>query len=118
MDEGDPYVGDLGKTIAALEQQTGQRGELCFQSRSGPVAWFSPSTPEAIEKAAAEGVNNLLLLPISFVSDHVETLVELDMEYRKLAEGLGMRYTLARALNDDPLFIEALARLVLVAETA
>ncbi len=118
VDEGDPYVGDLGKTIAALEQQTGQRGELCFQSRSGPVAWFSPSTPEAIEKAAAEGVNNLLLLPISFVSDHVETLVELDMEYRKLAEGLGMRYTLARALNDDPLFIEALARLVLAAETA
>ena len=48
----------------------------------------------------------------------METLVELDMEYRKLAEGLGMRYTLARALNDDPLFIEALARLVLAAETA
>ena len=117
IDEGDPYVEDLKKTIAAIEKLTGKKGELCYQSRSGPVAWLGPSTPETIRRCAAEGTQNLLILPLSFVSDHVETLVEIDMDYRDLAEGLGMRFHSTRALNDDPLFIEGLARLVLEAAT-
>ena len=115
IDEGDPYVEDLKKTIAALEQQTGKIGELCYQSRSGPVAWLGPSTPETIRRCAAEGARNLLILPLSFVSDHVETLVEIDMDYRALAEGLGMRFRSTSPLNDDPLFIAGLAKLVLEA---
>ena len=112
VDEGDPYVDDLKKTIAALEARTGVQGHLCYQSRSGPVEWLAPSTPEAIRQAAAEGARNLVVLPISFVSDHIETLVELDMDYRALAEGLGMRYVVTRPLNDDTRFIEGLAKLV------
>lgn len=117
IDEGDPYVEDLKKTIAAVEKLSGKQGELCYQSRSGPVAWLGPSTPETIRRCAAEGARNLLILPLSFVSDHVETLVEIDMDYRALAEGLGMRFHSTRPLNDDPLFIEGLAKLVLEAAT-
>lgn len=113
IDEGDPYVEDLQKTIAALEKLTGKTGKLCYQSRSGPVAWLGPSTPEMIQRCAAEGAHNLLILPLSFVSDHVETLVEIEMDYRALAEDLGLRFHSTRPLNDDPLFIEGLAKLVL-----
>ncbi len=115
IDNGDPYVEELEKTIAALEQQTGKTGTLCYQSRSGPVAWLGPSTPETIERCAAEGARNLLILPLSFVSDHVETLVEIDMDYKKLAQKLGMRCASTKALNHDPQFIQGLAALVLAA---
>ena len=117
VEEGDPYVEDLHRSIAALEKLTGQPGQLCYQSRSGPVEWLAPSTVESIRQAAAEGVNNLILLPLSFVSDHVETLVELDMDCRALAESLGMRCIVTRALNDDPRFICGLASLVLAVES-
>lgn len=114
IEEGDPYVDDLQKTIAALEERTGKKGHLCYQSRSGPVEWLGPSTPETIEKLAHNQCKNLLIVPISFVSDHVETLYELDIEYRKLAEDLGMRYTVTSGLNTEPLFIEGLRQLVLM----
>lgn len=110
--EGDPYVQELEKTIAALEARTGTSGPLCYQSRSGPVAWLEPSTPELIRQCAEQGTRNLLIVPLSFVSDHVETLVEIDMDYRDLAHGLGMRCMSTRALNSDPLFIGGLAELV------
>ena len=113
INEGDPYVDDLQKTITALEQQTGRKGHLCYQSRSGPVEWLGPSTPETIKKLAQAKCKNLLIVPISFVSDHVETLYELDIQYRKLAEDLGMGYKVTSGLNTEPLFIEGLRQLVL-----
>ncbi|NLZ18345.1 MAG: ferrochelatase [Desulfobulbaceae bacterium] len=113
IEEGDPYVKELNATITALEKLTGIRGELCYQSRSGPVTWLGPSTPDTIRRLAEEGAKNLLILPISFVSDHVETLVEIDMDYRNMAQALGMRCASTKALNDDPVFIEGLAKMVL-----
>jgi ferrochelatase len=77
------------------------------------VEWLGPSTPELIRETAARGGKNLLVVPLSFVSDHVETLYEIDIEYRQMAEALGLRFAATRALNDDPLFIAALRRLVL-----
>jgi len=112
IDEGDPYVKETGTTIRALEAITGQAGQLCFQSRSGPVEWLTPSTPDVLKELAAEGYKNVLMVPISFVSDHVETLYEIDILYRDMARGLGMRLESTRGLNDDPLFIAALANLV------
>jgi ferrochelatase len=111
--EGDPYVDHLQQTIRAVEKVTGKEGRLCYQSRSGPVEWLGPSTPELIRETAARGGKNLLVVPLSFVSDHVETLYEIDIEYRQMAEALGLRFAATRALNDDPLFIAALRRLVL-----
>lgn len=113
--EGDPYVEHLQQTIAALEALTGVQGRLCYQSRSGPVKWLGPALPEVIRELAAENKRNMLVVPISFVSDHVETLYEIDIQYREMAQGLGMRFAVTRALNADPQFIEALQALVLEA---
>lgn len=115
IDEGDPYVDEILQTIKAVEQITGQEGRLCFQSRSGPVEWLEPSTPDMLQQLADKGCKNILMVPISFVSDHVETLYEIDMLYRDMAEKLGMRLESTPGLNDDPEFIQGLAELVLEA---
>ena len=112
IESGDPYVRDLQQTIDAVEKLTGKQGTLCYQSRSGPVAWLGPSTPEIIAEIAKQGGKNILVVPLSFVSDHVETLYEIDIEYRGLAEELGLCFQTTRALNADPLFIKALEHLV------
>ncbi len=111
--EGDPYVTHLHLTIKALEKRTASKGILCYQSRSGPVKWLEPSIQETLEMLAQKKVCNVLVVPISFVSDHVETLVELEMEYRELAEALGMHYETTSGLNTSPLFIDSLKKLVL-----
>lgn len=110
--EGDPYLEHLKRTIAAVETITGVKGHLCFQSRSGPVEWLSPSTPETIEKLAQNGCKRILMVPISFVSDHVETLCEIDIQYAELAKGLGVELRRTVSLNTDPLFIQGLKALV------
>ena len=115
IEEGDPYVDHLKLTIAALEERTGKAGSLCYQSRSGPVEWLSPSTPEMILELGRQGCRNILMVPISFVSDHVETLVEINMEYKELAGECGIRLETTESFNDDPDFIEALKDIVLQA---
>lgn len=117
IDQGDPYVDELKQTIKALEEKTGVRGRLCFQSRSGPVRWLGPSTPDTINQLAAEGCRNILMVPIAFVSDHVETLFEIDILYRNQARDLGIRLESTPGLNHDPLFIQGLKELVLEAIT-
>jgi len=113
IDRGDPYVRELKQTIEAITQKTAIRGKLCYQSRSGPVEWLGPSTPETLKKLAARGCRNILMVPISFVSDHIETLYEINMLYRDMAAELGMRLESTPGLNDDPLFIDGLKTLVL-----
>ncbi|HHB75752.1 MAG TPA: ferrochelatase [Desulfobulbus sp.] len=113
IDEGDPYVDEIQQCIAAVEQQTGIRGRLCYQSRSGPVEWLQPSTPDMLRNLADNGCRNILMVPVSFVSDHVETLYEIDILYRQMAGDLGMRLESTPGLNTEPLFIEGLKKLVL-----
>ncbi len=111
--DGDPYVEHIEQTIKAVEKITGQSGRLCYQSRSGPVEWLSPSTPEMLQSLAEEGCKNILMVPISFVSDHVETLYEINMLYREQAAKLGMCLKSSPSLNTNPLFIQGLKSLVL-----
>jgi ferrochelatase len=113
INEGDPYVEHLLMTIRAVERKTGRPGRLCYQSRSGPVEWLSPSTPEMLEILADEGVKNILMVPISFVSDHIETLYEIDILYKNQAEKLGMRLFSSPSLNAHPTFIACLKDLVI-----
>ncbi len=113
--EGDPYLEHLQLTIAALEKQTGKKGHLCFQSRSGPVQWLAPSTPDTIQRLARKGCRSIVMVPISFVSDHVETLGEIDIQYRQLAESLGLKFSRTAALNDNESFICGLKKLVIKA---
>lgn len=87
---------------------------LSFQSRVGPVQWLKPYTEETLEKLGEDGVKNLVVVPISFVSEHVETLEEIDMEYRELAEGCGItNWRRVPALNTDATFIKDMADLVM-----
>lgn len=110
--DGDPYVDELHRTIVALQEKTNIPGELCYQSRSGPVEWLSPSTSDTIHSLAERGCRNILMVPISFVSDHVETLYEIDIQFKHEAKELGIRLESTASLNCDPLFIAALRDLV------
>jgi protoporphyrin/coproporphyrin ferrochelatase len=111
--DGDPYQSQVELTAAALRPllPADWEVEICYQSRVGPLKWIGPATDEAIERAARDG-KAILLSPIAFVSEHIETLVELDIEYRHLAEAAGARtYIRAPALGTEPEFIGALADL-------
>lgn len=110
--EGDPYVDHISQTIAAIEKIIGREGLLCYQSRSGPVEWLSPSTWETLEHLANKGCRNIFMVPISFVSDHIETLYEINMLFKERAEQLGMRLQACESLNTHPTFIQALHELV------
>jgi ferrochelatase len=85
---------------------------LGYQSRVGPVEWIGPSTDDVIRKLAREGVKDVLVVPISFVSDHIETLYEIDMLYGGQARALGItNFRRMESLNDFPPFLDALADL-------
>jgi len=115
VDAGDPYVGEIEATRRGLLERLAlpNRQILGYQSRTGPVKWIGPGTDERIVELGKEGVKDLLVVPLSFVSDHIETLYEVDILFRDLARKSGIvNYVRPRALNDDPRFIEALARLV------
>ena len=111
---GDPYRFQVERTaaavVAALEGENFD-WTVCYQSRVGPLAWIRPYTEDEIRRAGGEGVP-LVVVPIAFVSEHSETLVELDIEYRKLAEQTGVpAYHRAPAVGTDAAFIAALGRL-------
>jgi ferrochelatase len=117
---GDPYQKEI-ETCAALIMQKLNRPnpyKLAYQSRVGPVEWLQPYTDVAIAELAAQGVKELVVVPISFVSEHIETLEEIDMEYREIAEHAGIE-TFARvpAPDTDPTFIQALADIVIKAQS-
>ncbi len=112
---GDPYQREI-QDCAALIMRTLNRPNpytLAYQSRVGPVEWLQPYTDDAIKELAEQGVKNLVVVPISFVSEHIETLEEIDMEYREIAEEAGIeRFQRVPALNTHPLFIQDLAAMV------
>lgn len=110
--EGDPYVDHITATIEAIEKVLGRKGRLCYQSRSGPVEWLSPSTQETLDRLAEEGCRTLLMVPISFVSDHIETLYEINILFKEQANRLGMKLHTCDSLNTHPTFIQALCELV------
>ena len=115
IDEGDPYVEHIDATrFGVLERlDLPNRQLLAFQSRTGPVKWIGPGTEEVLAELGDEGVSDVLVIPLSFVSDHIETLYEVDMLFADAARAAGITgYYRPRALNCDPLFIEALASLV------
>lgn len=115
VEAGDPYQWQIEQTangIVNLLSIPGLDWRVCYQSRVGPLKWIGPSTEEEIEQAGKDGVN-LIVVPIAFVSEHSETLVELDIEYRDLAEQKGVpQYRRVPALGTSEAYIDGLARLV------
>jgi len=114
IQKGDPYLSQVQETVRLVMGHfhgTGHR--LAFQSKAGPVKWLEPSTEEAIAGIAAEGCRNLLVVPVSFVCDHIETLYEIDITYAALAQEAGIvNFRRTHSLNTSPMFIECLADLV------
>ena len=114
VDRGDPYQWQVEQSVAAVWKLLPADWEMriCYQSRVGPMKWIGPSTEEEIHSAGSDGVG-VIVSPIAFVSEHVETLVELDIEYGELAKRLQLPFYLrAPALGAAPRFIDALADLV------
>jgi ferrochelatase len=114
IDEGDPYQAQVEETVAAVSAllPEGLEAQVCYQSRVGPLKWIGPSTEDALE-SAAQDQTGVIVSPIAFVSEHIETLVELDDEYRERAEELGVPFYLrAPALGVRPGYIQALAELI------
>jgi ferrochelatase len=113
--KGDPYSHHIKETIEGVMKLRNNSHEhhLCFQSKVGPAKWLEPATDKMIEELSAKGKKHLLIIPISFVSDHVETSFELDIEYRHVADRMGIEnYIVMTGLNDSPLFVDALYELV------
>jgi len=117
VEAGDPYKGQIEKCAKLIMEEVNQnRGSndidwtLCFQSRVGPVKWLEPYTDDVLQQLGESGLKNLVVVPLSFVSEHVETLEEIDIEYREVAEEAGIsNFKRCPALNSDPLFIDCLA---------
>jgi ferrochelatase len=112
---GDPYQRQIERTVELVWQRGGWPGRrhLCYQSKVGASKWLQPSMHATLKRLAAEGSRQVLVIPVSFVSDHVETLHEIDIEHRAEAHSLGIPdYRMMPGLNDSQSFIALLARLV------
>lgn len=112
---GDPYQAQIMRTYAAVVKGGGfgQSHTLCYQSKVGPQQWLGPSLVQTVARLAGEGVSHVLVVPLAFVTDHSETLWEINHEVRHEAVRQGIRYyDMSPALNASPLFIEALTDLV------
>ena len=118
---GDPYQREIEACAQLIMQRLGRPNAytLAYQSRVGPVEWLKPYTEDAIKELAEKGVQDLVVVPLSFVSEHIETLQEIDMEYREVAEEAGIeRFSRVPALNTHPVFINDLANMVINALNA
>jgi ferrochelatase len=113
--KGDPYRWQVEQTAATLVEKLGMEGldwRVCYQSRVGPLRWIGPATDAEIRQAGTERLG-VVVAPIAFVSEHSETLVELDIEYAHLAKDAGVpHYLRAPTVGVRPQFIEGLADLV------
>ncbi len=118
IEKGDPYQQQIEETVSLVMEQGGWSNDhrLCYQSKVGASRWLEPSLYQTLRRVAAEKRGEVCIIPISFVSDHVETLGEIDHHARQEARLLGIeRFEMTRGLNDSPTFIEALAASVLAA---
>lgn len=114
--QGDPYSFQIKETVDAVIESGGfrQKSGLSFQSKVGPLKWLTPSTHDTIIKLGQDNIKHLLIVPISFVSDHLETLYEINIEYRRLAVENGIEhFGMTQGLNDSPYFIDALEDIIL-----
>ncbi|GBD95195.1 MAG TPA: ferrochelatase [Nitrospirae bacterium] len=118
--EGDPYLDHIKSTIEKVNERlalapynfSGLNWHLSFQSKTGPVKWLEPATEETIKNLATSGCRNLFVIPISFVSDHIETLYEIDILYKEIAQKHGINLRRCRSLNISDKFILAMRDLI------
>jgi ferrochelatase len=115
IEKGDPYQQQIEETVRLLTERARWRNprRLCYQSKVGASRWLQPSLHQTLRQLAAERVQEMCVVPVAFVSDHVETLGEIDHEAREEARRLGItRFEMSAGLNDSPKFIRALVQIV------
>jgi len=121
IEAGDPYKEQIQKCVAKIsealpKEQDGVKIHLSYQSRVGPIEWLRPYTDDVLPELGQAGIKNLVVVPISFVSEHIETLEEIDLEYRELAQESGIQnWRRCPALNTDTTFIDDMADMVMEA---
>ncbi|KAJ3220126.1 hypothetical protein HK099_004460 [Clydaea vesicula] len=116
VNRGDPYPAEVAATVQKVMENLkfSNPYRLIWQSQVGPQPWLGPQTGTVIENYGKQGKKNLLIVPIAFVSDHIETLFEIDLEYGEVAHKHGISgFKRAESMNDDPMFIKALGNLSL-----
>src|SRR5579863_79712 len=116
IERGDPYAKQVEETVRLVMQRGGWKNAhtLCYQSKVGRRKWLSPSLIDTIDKLARAGEKNMIVVPIAFVTEHIETLHEINIEAREQAEHLGVtQFEMMPAVGDSPTFISALADVVL-----
>lgn len=116
VEQGDPYSHQIRETVAAVMEARGDDHphHLSFQSKVGPAEWLTPDTVEKTKELIASGVRHLVVIPVAFVSDHIETLHELGIDLRHDAETAGITsFVVTKGLNSSPAYIDALADLVM-----
>jgi ferrochelatase len=115
IEKGDPYQRQIEETVRLLTERGGWSNpqRLCYQSKVGASRWLQPSLHQTLRQLAEERVREMCVVPVAFVSDHVETLGEIDHEARAEANRLGItQFEMSAGLNDSAKFIRALAQLV------
>jgi protoporphyrin/coproporphyrin ferrochelatase len=115
IEKGDPYQRQIEETVRLVTERGGWRNRqrLCYQSKVGASRWLQPSLHQTLKQLAEERVREMCVVPVAFVSDHVETLGEIDHEARAEAHRLGItQFEMSAGLNDSPKFVEALAQMV------
>ena len=121
IQRGDPYLDEIRMTVAAVSARLGlgARARLCFQSRVGPQRWLGPTTEDTLAAVAKEGRRSVVVVPIAFTGEHIETLQEIDILYKEQAERAGIAcFARARTVGTHPAFIGALAELAEAAARA
>ena len=116
VERGDPYADDVSRTVRAVTQGLQMPWSLAYQSRNGRLPWLKPYLEDELKRLGHAGVETVVVVPISFVSDHIETLFELDQLYSTVARQHGIKnYHRARCFNDDPRFPRVLQSIVMEA---
>jgi ferrochelatase len=115
VEKGDPYQRQIEETVRLLTERGGwsNRHRLCYQSKVGASRWLQPSLHQTLRQLATDRVQEMCVVPVAFVSDHVETLGEIDHEAREEAHMLGFaQFEMSAGLNDSPRFIQAMGQIV------
>ena len=115
IERGDPYAKQVEETVRLVMKRGGWKNAhtLCYQSKVGRRKWLSPSLNETIDRLVGVGEKKLLIVPIAFVTEHIETLHEINIEAREHAHARGAeQFEMMPAVGDSPTFIAALADLV------
>lgn len=113
VDGGDPYEIHVKQSVEKIMEEFSQNHAICYQSKVGPLAWLGPSIDEELKRAAADNVG-VFVVPVAFVSEHSETLVELDMDYKEQAAKLGLPfYERVPTVSDHPAFIAGLVHQII-----